>query len=322
MGFVATIERARARCFNGNQRDDPHAADNGAHAVRARCKPQTKEAASARPHRIDRHGSPPSFSRNSRLTPIMQGRSTSIYYSWCVEREKGTVSAAAGSQPTLRVEDLSVSDTLVLGAIQHTRFPNWRFVLGLDAASGAVHHFEIICLENGASQHWRLSPDEAPVGTLQHPDRQVHTGEGLTARALHSIPLGELQASLREAAHNTLQTVAASVDAAADLDVTLSAEAERLRRVTRHVFHQTRRPGRAGRSDIHYARVADLYVRALGKPKPVVELSRELYVSQSQVRNMLHAARQRGLLTAAPLGRPGGQLTEKARQLLSSDSDD
>lgn len=228
--------------------------------------------------------------------------------------------AAIPPASAVHVEDFSVTGALVMGAMLHRRFPGWRFVLGLDTASGAVHHYEAICLENGAARHWRLSPDEDSVDNPRYPDEQVHTGDGLTARTLRTVPLGELQARLQETALTTLKAATASLEAAATMDSTVRREAEHLRRTTRDAFHKRRRPGRAGRPDIEYARIADLYVRALATPRPVVTLSRELHLSQSQVRNLLHAARRRGLLTAAPAGRPGGQLTEKARQLLASDS--
>ena len=38
--------------------------------------------------------------------------------------------------------------------------------------------------------------------------------------------------------------------------------------------------------------------------------------SASQVRNLVHACRKRGMLTAAPPGRAGGELTARAIELL------
>jgi hypothetical protein len=54
----------------------------------------------------------------------------------------------------------------------------------------------------------------------------------------------------------------------------------------------------------------------LNHPSPVRGLAREHNYSEFQIRNWLHEARERGLLTAAPTGRAGGSLTDKAKDLL------
>jgi hypothetical protein len=78
-----------------------------------------------------------------------------------------------------------------------------------------------------------------------------------------------------------------------------------------------RRPGRAGRADSFYAEVAAQYVDLLGtSKKPVADLADRHHLSASQVRGILAVARGRGLLTAAPAGRPGGLLTAKAERVL------
>lgn len=82
------------------------------------------------------------------------------------------------------------------------------------------------------------------------------------------------------------------------------------------------RPGRAGRHDIEYAHWAARYVRAVEEDAraPVKYLVDRFagveYVSEQSLRAILHKARQRELLTAAPPGRAGGDLTDKARDLL------
>jgi hypothetical protein len=81
-----------------------------------------------------------------------------------------------------------------------------------------------------------------------------------------------------------------------------------------------KRPGRTGKGDLHYARVAAAYVQLLDQPKPVVLLAKRLKLSPSQVRSILYEARRprRGLLTNPPVkGRPGGELTPKAMELLT-----
>jgi hypothetical protein len=76
------------------------------------------------------------------------------------------------------------------------------------------------------------------------------------------------------------------------------------------------RPGRRGRHDLDYARVAARYTAHLDSATPVADLAAELDVKPSQVRNSLYEARRRDLLTAAPKGKPGGSLTMKARRVL------
>lgn len=83
-------------------------------------------------------------------------------------------------------------------------------------------------------------------------------------------------------------------------------------------FNEVRHPGRRGRDDSFYAQVAARYVHLLTSTDhaPAVGLADEMTVSVSSVRGLLHEARRRDLLTHAPPGRAGGQLTDKARRLL------
>ena len=82
------------------------------------------------------------------------------------------------------------------------------------------------------------------------------------------------------------------------------------------------RVGRRGRDDVYYARWAAAYVDALARsPRPAADLAARHSLSASQIRNLMHACRRRGLLTASPPGRPGGELTPRAVQLLEEDSD-
>jgi hypothetical protein len=80
-------------------------------------------------------------------------------------------------------------------------------------------------------------------------------------------------------------------------------------------------PGRPGRDDLFYAQWAHRYVEALEvePTKPVKHLevtSDDPGVTGDEIRARLRRARERGLLTAAPTGRPGGELTDKAKRLL------
>lgn len=86
---------------------------------------------------------------------------------------------------------------------------------------------------------------------------------------------------------------------------------------------QVKRPGRAGRPDAFYALWAQRYVDALAidASKPVKVLVDQgaavgEHLTPQQVRWYLTEARKRGLLTPAPSGGAGGELTPKGAQLL------
>ena len=77
--------------------------------------------------------------------------------------------------------------------------------------------------------------------------------------------------------------------------------------------------GRRGRSDADYARVAAAYVEAFnaGSRHPVVDAAQALRAPPARMRDMVHQARCRGLLTpSTKQGRRGGQLTPRACALL------
>lgn len=93
---------------------------------------------------------------------------------------------------------------------------------------------------------------------------------------------------------------------------------------------EPRRPGRSGRVDAFYVRWAAAYVDRLrsGSRHPVKDLAEAPAVwikgftdldrdkREATVRAILHEARRRELLTGAPRGKPGGELTKKALRLL------
>jgi hypothetical protein len=83
------------------------------------------------------------------------------------------------------------------------------------------------------------------------------------------------------------------------------------------------RTGRPGRPNLWYAQLAAEYVNALahGSRSPTAEIAKRRYHDVSHIRDALHEARERGLLTRPPArGRPGGQLTPAAEfELLKAD---
>ncbi|MDP8975154.1 MAG: hypothetical protein M3N28_02075 [Actinomycetota bacterium] len=81
------------------------------------------------------------------------------------------------------------------------------------------------------------------------------------------------------------------------------------------------RPGSAGRPDRQYAEWAFRYAKKLaeGSRSPIKDLAAEHGRSPGQVRDLIHDARVRGLLSKERQGRAAGSLTPKAIQLLRGD---
>ena len=118
---------------------------------------------------------------------------------------------------------------------------------------------------------------------------------GITTRMLRQIRTGAIIASYRSAARAFSFVLP---DTAPDLSV-------------------SERVGRRGRDDRFYARWAAEYADALTRSgNPVAELAGRHHLSPSQVRNLVHACRKKDMLTAAPPGRAGGELTARAIELL------
>ena len=86
------------------------------------------------------------------------------------------------------------------------------------------------------------------------------------------------------------------------------------------VLSEPRQPGSRGRGDAYYARIAAMYVDAVGRgsARPAADVAAELGTySSAYVRDVVSEARRRGLLTQPPRrGLPGGQLTDRARTAL------
>ncbi len=80
----------------------------------------------------------------------------------------------------------------------------------------------------------------------------------------------------------------------------------------------TAAPGATGRSDRYYAEWAFAYAKKLaeGSRSPIKDLAAEHGRSPGQVRDLIHDARVRGLLSRERQGRAAGSLTPKAIRLL------
>ncbi len=161
--------------------------------------------------------------------------------------------------------------------------------------------FDYIACELDGYPGWRVLPevDVTDAGLrlrrlVIEPAGPVTPDAGITTRMLRQIRTGLLIASLRAASRQAMRYGGR----APDLSVAT-------------------RVGRRGRDESYYARWAAEYVGALTRSgNPAADLAARHNLSASQVRNLVHACRKRGMLTAAPPGRAGGELTARAIELL------
>jgi hypothetical protein len=87
-------------------------------------------------------------------------------------------------------------------------------------------------------------------------------------------------------------------------------------------LERARRPGRRGRGDLFYARWAAEYVEALRESdRPNVVIAERHGYGVSTVRELVHEARHRDLLTPGSRGKAGGSLSDKAIELLDPSED-
>jgi hypothetical protein len=92
------------------------------------------------------------------------------------------------------------------------------------------------------------------------------------------------------------------------------------RRIAKDLGGQFRRAQALGRGDIKLARIAKLYVDAMsrGSRTQNVDVAAQLGLKESQVRDAIHRARLRGLLSdTRKQGAAGGELTAKAFDILT-----
>lgn len=128
---------------------------------------------------------------------------------------------------------------------------------------------------------------------------------GISARRLQRVPVGAMQRAVRAA-------VTLAHDPEEDDD-----GSETIRRLALD-FLDRQRPTSSGRGDAQYAAVAAMYVELLdaGDSRPVTVLADRMHFGEKTIRNYLFKARERGLLTSVGPGKAGGQLTDKAKEIL------
>lgn len=190
--------------------------------------------------------------------------------------------------------------------------PRWVVTLVLDVVNGRLVVTELRLRARGDGP-FGSGPPVVPEG-------------GITTPVLRKIPVAQLVEEARAWAQESAAGWSAPAatrkkkkGAKRDrLDELLESQARALTRAGRA---ETGRAGRPRtRDDEHYLVWAVAYTRKLaeGSHSPVAEIARERGVDRGMVRDRLHVARSRGLLTEVPEGaRIGGELTDKARELLA-----
>lgn len=84
-----------------------------------------------------------------------------------------------------------------------------------------------------------------------------------------------------------------------------------------------RRPGPKGKSDLWFAKLVREYVNLVeaGERYPVAVLAKKKRRSPEQMRDFIHQARKREVLSQAPKGKAGGHLTRYGEELLAKFED-
>lgn len=129
-------------------------------------------------------------------------------------------------------------------------------------------------------------------------------GAGLSTGFLRTVPLGQIIDAARAHAAEVAEVI--SGEAAARLFELLEP------------WRRDARTSDVTRDETSYAALVARYVELVsrGDRKPADTIGKELGMSAVTVSQRVREARQRGLLTDAPPGKPGGDLTELAYHLL------
>lgn len=187
-----------------------------------------------------------------------------------------------------RVIDNELRGGLVTLWLEHTGWPEYAFRLTYTSA-GMMVGFEMADRRATPSSEGVL-PD-LPLDTEDWHPPPAFVG----LRRLRDAPIGDLDRAARQQITDTFGRLG---------DDMLDA------------FKNPGRPGRRGRDDGFYAALASRYVALLGSGHPVVDLAKEFGQEPPRVRNWLHEARRRGVLSHPTPGKAGGDLTQKGRDLL------
>ena len=168
----------------------------------------------------------------------------------------------------------------------------WVALLEIEAQDGAPVIASVV-IERRNGPHSSTAPSEAQLPLPKG---------GLLLRTLRSLAFGEaLIAARGELGKVTEDTLA-------------------WHGFSPETLEEPRRPGKRGHSERYYAEIAAAYVAAVerGSQRPVADVAEAMGELAPFVRDKLHLARRRGLLSPSPgRGVGGGTLTAKARATLA-----
>jgi hypothetical protein len=156
----------------------------------------------------------------------------------------------------------------------------------------------------------RVFPRDRPLGAGV---RGLWSGEVLGPRAV--VPPGGLTSSLLRAVRLPNYR-AHAIDVVTGWQAALGVPLSESGLPGARTQLAARRP-RAGRPDRFYAELAAEYVRALATSRrPVADIARRRKLTPEKIRDMVHEARERKLLSPGRQGAPDGYLLPAAEQLL------
>jgi hypothetical protein len=157
---------------------------------------------------------------------------------------------------------------------------------------------------------WTLDPEKVPR-------------RGLERRTLqHKVPVGrfvpQVLAGLSEAEALRAGGYKGPISVAMMVSTTLLALLPGVRALVR----RPRARRSVGRDDDFYARLAAQYVERIsaGSTTPVKDIAEQRSDSTAHIRDLLHEARERGLLTKGTSGKSAGVLTPRALTLLKQET--
>lgn len=173
----------------------------------------------------------------------------------------------------------------------------------------------------GAAFRLELAPD----GRLVELQARADAGTSLSARQLRAAPIGAMERAVRREVGGFGDLVSELAGVFRDLAdrfgmneaAGMATDWEQWSR-SLDDFRDRPRTGPAGRSDKSYAVLAALYIQFIdgGEARPVRAVASRLGMSEKTVQNHLYKAREKGFLTSRGRGRAGGQLTDKAKEIL------
>jgi hypothetical protein len=182
---------------------------------------------------------------------------------------------------------------------------DWTSVARLAAQGGQLVVAELRLFPNEPDRRRRDTWSAALLGPLAPVPRG-----GLTVATVRKARLGDYRRRTRQILEQIRKQYGTTGAALTVEALGLPPDAQSMTRP---------RAARAGTlPDAFYARLAAEYVRLIerGSRRPVVELATRHRLRPAQMRDRIHEARERGLLTLGYQGRPGGVVTPRAQAML------